>query len=149
MGVVWTFFLSSIFSLFFLPLWETARYRLKNCLKGPLNPKQPTNQPTFKARNSDPPLLQAQQVRGNFRCTNGEMENGYCSQHGLSFPNICGQRTITNKGDYWSLFFGREYREKIVQHILPAIPHLCTEKLSRTCCAISPLPHTTSPFKSP
>ena len=27
-------------------LWETARYRLKYCLKGPLNPKQPTNQPT-------------------------------------------------------------------------------------------------------
>ena len=22
--------------------WETARYRLKYCLKGPLNPKQPT-----------------------------------------------------------------------------------------------------------
>ena len=39
-GVVWTFF----FSLFFLPLWETARYRLKYCLKGPLSPKQPTNQ---------------------------------------------------------------------------------------------------------
>ena len=102
-GVVWTFFLSSITSLFILPrgwsggakvlgklpvpgrptiwiavgqgptalavgagggcldiftliypfsplspsLWETARYRLKYCLKGPLNPKQPTNQPTF------------------------------------------------------------------------------------------------------
>ena len=28
-------------------LWETARYRLKYCLKGPLNPKQPTNQPTI------------------------------------------------------------------------------------------------------
>ena len=27
-------------------LWKTARYRLKYCLKGPLNPKQPTNQPT-------------------------------------------------------------------------------------------------------
>ena len=27
------------------PLWETARYRLKYCLKGPLNPKQPTNHP--------------------------------------------------------------------------------------------------------
>ena len=27
-------------------LWETARYRLKYCLKGPLNQKQPTNQPT-------------------------------------------------------------------------------------------------------
>ena len=26
-------------------LWETARYRLKYCLKGPLNPKQQTNQP--------------------------------------------------------------------------------------------------------
>ena len=30
-------------------LWETARYRLKYCLKGPLNPKQPTNQFTFPA----------------------------------------------------------------------------------------------------
>ena len=38
------FFLSSIFSLFFLTLWESARYRLKYCLKGPLNPKQITNQ---------------------------------------------------------------------------------------------------------
>ena len=25
-------------------LWETARYRLKYCLKRPVNPKQPTNQ---------------------------------------------------------------------------------------------------------
>ena len=25
-------------------LWETARYRLKYCLKAPFNPKQPTNQ---------------------------------------------------------------------------------------------------------
>ena len=24
-------------------LWETARYRLKYCLKGPLSPKRPTN----------------------------------------------------------------------------------------------------------
>ena len=28
-------------------LWETARYRLKYCLKGPLNPK-PTNQPILE-----------------------------------------------------------------------------------------------------
>ena len=27
--------------------WETARYRLKYCLKGPLNPK-PTNQPNHE-----------------------------------------------------------------------------------------------------
>ena len=45
-GVVWTFLLSSLSPL--SPrLWETARYRLKYCLKGPLNPK-PTNQPTIK-----------------------------------------------------------------------------------------------------
>ena len=31
-------------------LWKTARYRLKYCLKGPLNPKQPTNQ-RFKCIN--------------------------------------------------------------------------------------------------
>ena len=29
---------------FSLSLWETARYRLKYCLKGPLNTNQPTNQ---------------------------------------------------------------------------------------------------------
>ena len=28
-------------------LWETARYRLKYCLKGPLNPKPTNNQPIF------------------------------------------------------------------------------------------------------
>ena len=29
-------------------LWEPFQYRLKYCLKGPLNPKQPTNQPSKK-----------------------------------------------------------------------------------------------------
>ena len=43
-GVVWTFLLSSILSPLSPSLWETARYRLKYCLKGPLNQKQPTNQ---------------------------------------------------------------------------------------------------------
>ena len=43
-GVVWTFLLSYLFSPLSPSLWETARYRLKYCLKGPLNPKQPTNQ---------------------------------------------------------------------------------------------------------
>ena len=31
-GVVWTFFLSSIFSLFFSSLWKTTRSGLKYCL---------------------------------------------------------------------------------------------------------------------
>ena len=60
-----------IFTLFypFFPLspslWETARYRLKYCLKGPLNPK-PTNQPTFLL-----PLFQEGQlsVTGESMCT--------------------------------------------------------------------------------
>ena len=39
------FTLSFPFFLLSPSLWETARYRLKYCLKGPLNPK-PTNQPT-------------------------------------------------------------------------------------------------------
>ena len=33
-------------------LWETARYRLRYCLKGPLNQKQPTNQNVNK-----PPVI--------------------------------------------------------------------------------------------
>ena len=37
-------FFSHLFSFLSPSLWETARYRLKYCLKGPLNPKQPTNQ---------------------------------------------------------------------------------------------------------
>ena len=42
-GVVWTFLLSSILSPLSPSFWETARYRLNYCLKGPINPKQPTN----------------------------------------------------------------------------------------------------------
>ena len=34
------------FSILTPSLWETARYRLKYCLKGQLSPNQPTNQPT-------------------------------------------------------------------------------------------------------
>ena len=35
------------FSFLTPSLWETARYRLKYRLKGPLCPNQPTNQPTY------------------------------------------------------------------------------------------------------
>ena len=36
-------FILPLLSLLFLPLWETVRYGLKYCLRGPLNPKQQTN----------------------------------------------------------------------------------------------------------
>ena len=45
-GCLDIFSLIYLFSFLSPSLWETARYRLKYCLKGPLNPKQPTNQPT-------------------------------------------------------------------------------------------------------
>ena len=47
-GCLQVFFLSSIISLFFLSLWETARYRLTYCLKGLFNSKQPTNHLYFQ-----------------------------------------------------------------------------------------------------
>ena len=40
------FSLSYRFSLLSPSLWEMARYRLKHCLKGPLSPSQPANQPS-------------------------------------------------------------------------------------------------------
>ena len=45
-GCLDIFTLLYLFSSLSPSLWETARYRLKYCLKRPLNPKQPTNQPT-------------------------------------------------------------------------------------------------------
>ena len=38
------------FSFLSPSLWETARYRLKYCFKGPLSPKQPTNQLVFSEK---------------------------------------------------------------------------------------------------
>ena len=48
-GGVWTFLLIYPFSPLSPCLWETARYRLKHCLKGRFNQK-PTNQPTSRGR---------------------------------------------------------------------------------------------------
>ena len=44
-GCLDIFSLIYLFSFLSPSLWETARHRLKYCLKGPLNPKQPTNHP--------------------------------------------------------------------------------------------------------
>ena len=43
-GSLDSFALLYLFSPLSPSLWEMARYRLKYCLKGPLNPIQPTNQ---------------------------------------------------------------------------------------------------------
>ena len=43
-GCLVIFSLLCRFSFLSPSFWETVRYRLKYCLKGPLSPKQPTNQ---------------------------------------------------------------------------------------------------------
>ena len=43
LGCLGIFSLIYLFSFLSPSLWETARYRLKYCLEGPLSPKQPTN----------------------------------------------------------------------------------------------------------
>ena len=49
-GCLDIFTLPYLFSSLSPSLWETARYRLKYCIKGPLNPKQPPSQPTQRTR---------------------------------------------------------------------------------------------------
>ena len=67
--VVWTFILSSVFSLLSPSLWETTRYRLKYCLKGPLNPKQPTNQLSvfFTKKGLQESIWSADQITGVYK----------------------------------------------------------------------------------
>ena len=43
-----TFSLIYRFSFLSPSLWETARYRLKYCFKGPLSPRHPTNHPFYR-----------------------------------------------------------------------------------------------------
>ena len=55
-----------IFILLYLSLWETARYRLKYCLKGPLNLKQPTNQPVVRRASQAPYVQKWQSADSSF-----------------------------------------------------------------------------------
>ena len=63
-------------------LWETARYRLKYCLKRPLSPKQPTNQPTTY----------------HTRCTNlikdTKRKKFQVERQGAPLPSVSSQRII-------------------------------------------------------
>ena len=47
-------------------LWGTARYRLIYCLKGPLNPKQPTNQ-IYQNCSNDSAMLNKMAARAKNR----------------------------------------------------------------------------------
>ena len=60
------FSLANHFSLFSPSLWETARYRLNYCLKGPLKPNQPTNQLNIY-RAVGPVVRERERERGQAR----------------------------------------------------------------------------------
>ena len=53
------------FSLLSPSLGKTARYRLKYCLKGPLNPKQTTNQPKLAVLFYNKAVMCPQDVKCN------------------------------------------------------------------------------------
>ena len=55
-------------------LWETARYRMKNCLKGSFNPKQPTNQRLGGAK-----VLGKLSVPGRPTYLNSSRARAYCA----------------------------------------------------------------------
>ena len=65
-GCLDIFFLIYHFSFLSPSLWETARYRVKYCLKGPLSPKQPTNQPSSAGASYN---LDDSRTRAYFACS--------------------------------------------------------------------------------
>ena len=73
------------FSFLSPSLWETARYRLKYCLKGPLSPKQPTNQPT----NLSPSLWETARYR--LKCC---LKEPLCPKQPTSIEMFCSQKMI-------------------------------------------------------
>ena len=74
-GCLDIFSLDYHFSFLTPSLWETARYRLKYCRKGPLSPNQPTNQHRTSSVHSVmgctviflPPYANSRAVRNNSR----------------------------------------------------------------------------------
>ena len=69
-GCLDIFILLYLFSSLSPSLWETARYNMKYCLKGPLNPKT-TNQPsTVQILNSAWAKQFIRELRVTCKCTN-------------------------------------------------------------------------------
>ena len=81
-------------------LWETARYRLQYCLKGPLNPKQPTNQNSIFCQPIYPRDHPMTSLRGfplsPIKKNNEKMKSNLSpiskqnslNEYGFSFPNF-------------------------------------------------------------
>ena len=85
-GCLDIFTLIYLFSSLSPSLWETARYRLKYCLKGPLNPKQPTNQIYVEPINLHRLLWQCQKGSEKIGRQSPIMLVFPCFLEGISFP---------------------------------------------------------------
>ena len=93
------------FSPLSLSLWETARYRLKYCPKGPLNPKQPTNQTTNQS-TSHPRHLVGKRTAQIDIIKNITID----SQVNSNFPYRCSPASLTFN-NYFLPFFVFLYSE--------------------------------------
>ena len=99
------------FSFLSPSLWETARYRLKYCLKGPLSPKQPTNQPT----NNDHDHM-THVVKFDILTGHKEVGNLHFIQkiifHCIFVENLCTFSTVNYKSiEFKVLFLNPEMNE--------------------------------------
>ena len=80
-GLFGHFFFDYNFSFLSPSLWETARYRLKYCFKGPLSPKQPTNQILLS-------LIRARAYCPYSRCGWGLFGHFYSRLFSFLFPSL-------------------------------------------------------------
>ena len=76
------------FSFLSPSLWETARYRLKYCLKGPLSPKQATNQPVVR-----PSVLHPSTISNNF---SSETTGPIATKFHIQPPGPLGKKNCSN-----------------------------------------------------
>ena len=99
------FSLTYRFSFLSPSLWETARYRLKYCLKRPLSPKQPTNQPTnhpssFK-RDHISKSYRVQRCKKQFKQINKSLFSGKRWGRLLGHGRLLGQEHLLNKYGFY------------------------------------------------
>ena len=75
---------------FLSSLWETARYRLKYCLKGRISPKQPTGQHPFEESALNPIALRrvkTPQSFGRSECNRVKEMNFLLEERSYSFKS--------------------------------------------------------------
>ena len=113
----------NVFTLIYLfsshspSLWETVQYRLKYCLKGLLNPEQPTNQPTNK-----PLVILSQKSPANYPETTNSTENSKCY---LNQQEVIGSKYLSgNNLPRIGLIRGKLFPDRIYT-LFPPVDFKC------------------------